>query len=298
MVSAAHAAVLKPYLITENDTLRLSDIFQGLEKYGDVIIAPTPGPGQKKIFDSIWLKNIARQYQVDWPSSSGLETFTVERKGTAIDLTWLEEQLTPLVREKLSLHNGDLKLDPYINPIVVSDLSLAQIQLTHCTLDPNFEKVHIAFRINTNTSNSGQNFSMTGKIIRKVDVPVLTRDIRMGEVIQESDVAFQGLFSHQVTPQAITQKEDLVGHEPKYRTLKAGLPILQSDLKVQYAIKNGDIVTMVLRHKNITVTSKGKAQNNAKSGENVSVMNLESKKIVTGIAEKNGSVRVQLVTGG
>ena len=297
IVSTGQAAVLKPYLVTEKETLRLSDIFQGLEKYADVIIAPTPPPGQKKVFEAMWLKNIARQYQVDWPSSSGFETLTVERKGVIVDLNWLEEKLLPLVHEKLSLTTGELKLDPYMNPIVVCDLSSAHIQLSHCSQDSQSDKIHLTFRINTNTSVGEQNYSMTGKMIHKVDIPILTRDIRMGEVIQESDVAWQGFLSHQITPQVITQREDLVGHESNYRALKARTPILQNDLKIKYAIKNGDIVTLVLRHKNLIVTAKGKAQNNAKPGENVSVSNLQSKKIVTGTAEKNGTVRVQLATG-
>jgi flagella basal body P-ring formation protein FlgA len=139
---------------------------------------------------------------------------------------------------------------------------------------------------------------MTGKMIHKMDIPILTRDIGMGEMIQESDVALQGFLSHQITPQSITRREDLVGHESNSRTLKAGVPIRQNDLKIKYAIKNGDVVTMVLHHKNITITAKGKAQNNAKPGENINVINLESKKIVNGTAEKNGTVRVQLATGG
>jgi flagella basal body P-ring formation protein FlgA len=298
IVSTGHAAVLKPYLVTDNETLRLSDIFQGLEKYAQVIVAPTPPPGQKKVFDAMWLKNIARQYQVDWPSNSGFETFTVERKGVAVELTWLEEQLLPLVREKLSLATGELKLDPYMNPIVVCDLSSAHVQLIQCTHDAKSEKIHLTFRINSNGSIGGQNYSMTGKIIHKVDVPVLTRDIRTGEIIQESDVALQGFLSHQIRPQTLTHPEDLIGHESNYRTLKAGVPILQNDLKIQYAIKMGTIITMVVRHRNLTVTAKGKAQNNAKPGESVSVINLESKKIVTGTAERNGTVRVELATGG
>ena len=47
---SAQGAVLKPYLTTEKETIRLSDVFEDVTKYGDIVVAPAPPSRSPAIF--------------------------------------------------------------------------------------------------------------------------------------------------------------------------------------------------------------------------------------------------------
>lgn len=291
------AAVLKPYLVTEREVIQLKDVFDGLTQHGDIVIAPSPQAGQKNIFDGKWLKNIARQYQIEWVTPTGQETFTVERKGTLLDSIQLGEKISPLVQKKLGLPDGLVVFDSNGPKAFVADMNTCEVSLENCAHDAQSGRLTLTVSLKDKGQIQSTRLALGGKFIRKIQVPVLKKNARPGQSLGEEDIEMREVMSNTLLPQTIRTAEDIIGREPNYRSLKAGQPLTTQDLKTAFAIKQGDIVTMVLKSRNMVVTAKGKSLDNTKLGETVRVANLDTKKVVTGFADKNHVVRVSQPVG-
>ena len=64
--SIGHAAVFRPITTLSAPVVRLSDLFDGLESDGDVVLGPGPAPGGRIVVEAAQLAAIARQFGVDW----------------------------------------------------------------------------------------------------------------------------------------------------------------------------------------------------------------------------------------
>jgi flagella basal body P-ring formation protein FlgA len=85
---------------------------------------------------------------------------------------------------------------------------------------------------------------------------------------------------------------DLVlGMEAK-RPLKAGQPILPSDIKTPALIRKGQPVKLIYSSAGLKLTVDGQAQGDAVKGESVRVLNTFSKRTIEAVAEADGEARV------
>ena len=289
---SAQGAVLKPYLTTEQETIRLSDVFEDVTKYGDIVVAPAPPPGHQQSFSTHWLQTLAQQYQVSWKPQLEHPTFTVTRKGVPIETSTLEEHIQNWVRNHLNIRDISVALDP-----LPMRMSVASLDKVHFKVEnfhqTNSDCFYLTLIIHDHTLPP-QKINVKGRLIRALSIPVLARDIRPGEIILEKDITLKEIRSDQIPAHALRNTEQVVMHEANLRPLKAGQYLQPQDLKVALAIHAGEIVTMVLKTNRITVTLRGKALDNGKFGDSVRVMNTDSKKVITGIAEKSSVVRVSL----
>ena len=81
----------------------------------------------------------------------------------------------------------------------------------------------------------------------------------------------------------------LLGKELK-RTIAAGQPIYNSDIKIPDVIKRDELITMLVSHGGMTIAATGKALESGGKGSNIRVQNVASKQIVEGQIASAGTV--------
>ena len=94
--------------------------------------------------------------------------------------------------------------------------------------------------------SSGRLYGMQGKVEDGMDVPVLTRALKTGEIVASDDVMFVRMAASRVPRGTVGDAEKLVGFSAK-RQLRAGLPLRESDVQKPLVVRKGDAVTMVFR---------------------------------------------------
>jgi flagella basal body P-ring formation protein FlgA len=129
-----------------------------------------------------------------------------------------------------------------------------------------------------------------------VEIPVLTRNIRSGEVIAPQDIAMQPTNTRGYD-QFMTNANQLVGQAAK-RSLIANRPIRTSDVGQPVLLNRGQLVTILYQSENMALTATGKVQENAGLDQLVNVMNLQSNRTIQAVVSGPNLVTVGGGIGG
>ncbi|MFT3811630.1 MAG: flagellar basal body P-ring formation chaperone FlgA [Micropepsaceae bacterium] len=138
---------------------------------------------------------------------------------------------------------------------------------------------------------SGRLYGLQGKVEDGMDVPVLTRAMKSGEVVSGDDVQFVRMAASRVPRGSVSDADKLVGFSAK-RQLRAGIPLRESDVQKPLVIRKGDAVTMVFRAPGIELTSRGRAMTDGGVGDTVAVVNAQSLKQIDAVVLGAGTVNV------
>ena len=121
-------------------------------------------------------------------------------------------------------------------------------------------------------------------------IVVPAHDIARGQVISESDLAYQSVSAGAVYPGAITDPSTVEGMEAR-RVLRTGEGMRVSDLRHPVLVAKGATVTMTFAAPGIELTAVGRAMNEGGLGESVVVQNPVSFRQVSATVTGAGEVR-------
>lgn len=125
-----------------------------------------------------------------------------------------------------------------------------------------------------------------------VRIPVPAATIYPGDVIRASMLRMRRVYRHYAERSGgLRAPERIVGKMAR-RTLVRGRPIPRAALREPYAVRNGKTVQLIYRSGALVISALGTALESASAGEMVAVRNVDSGRIVHGVAEPGGLVRV------
>ena len=135
----------------------------------------------------------------------------------------------------------------------------------------------------------------TSKIIGRYfvlePVWVLSHELKKGDVIKNNDLKTIKVRSNRLRNDSLWQKEDLLDKQAA-RGLRAGKVLEKNDVQEVNVIKKGQTVTAVYTKKGLQITSKMQALEDASAGGTVKLLNLTSKKEITGVAKDANTVEI------
>lgn len=144
-------------------------------------------------------------------------------------------------------------------------------------------------------------FKVNGKVFKrkiikaniKVLMPVvLTKaSLKRNQIISESDIYIEKKWLSKVSSGLYTSIDEVIGKEIK-RNIKAGQPLLRSQLKIPAVIKRGNKVTILAETNTLKITTTGIAGENGTKGQTIKVKNLVSNKIIYARVVNSTTVKV------
>ena len=132
---------------------------------------------------------------------------------------------------------------------------------------------------------------MPVEIRREIDVLVLRRAVTRGEVLGAADVVGQKRQVASLSSPYVGRIAELAGR-PTRRPLPEGTPLTAEALSAALLIKRGQTVTLTASTGGIEIRASGRALADASASQRLRVQNLDSLKVVEGVAESDGVVRV------
>lgn len=135
------------------------------------------------------------------------------------------------------------------------------------------------------------NINVPVEVRREIEVLVLRRAIARGETIAAADVAVQKRVLPGLVSPFVARVADLQGRITR-RALPEGTAVSADALNAALLIHRGQNVTLAVQTAGIEVRAPGVALADAAARQRVRVQNLNSLKIVEGLAETEGVVRV------
>lgn len=276
----AYAQVsLRSSVSVSSADVRVNDIFAG--SGNDTVIAETPAPGRRLVLDVYALQRIARRHNIDWNSRTRFDQSVVTRKSRRLDLNEIELAVMNAFKP------GDLDSDTKIEltnraaNIRVADNLAAPYRVENAFIDPRSGRVTATLAVSGGKSGDLK-YRLDGMSYSIVEIPTVSRRIRRGETIDESDVVWKKFRKDLVGRNMVRDRSTVVGKASR-RFLAPGKPLLIDDLEAPKLVRKGALVTIYLETANLRLTAKARASEDGALNDTIQVVNVRSKKVVEAI---------------
>ena len=131
----------------------------------------------------------------------------------------------------------------------------------------------------------------SGHFEELVEVAVLRRTLRSGEVISAQDIEIQDYHIERTRSDTITDLASLIGKTP-LRGITSGRPIRMSEIAQPAVLKKNALVQMRYNSPGMEITTTGQAMTDGSRGELIEVKNLTSKAVVHAVVENERGVLI------
>jgi len=190
------------------------------------------------------------------------------------------------------------ELDPKVTGVVFEAAELdSRLRVAACTSPlavtgklPRGTQARALVRVACN-SNAYWTLNVPVEIHRHADVLVLKRAVGRGENIRAEDVVVQSRVLSGLTSPFLSRPADLAGRLTR-RPIPEGTAVSAEALDAPLLIHRGQNVILAARSGGFEVRAPGLAMADAAAEQRVRVRNLNSLKIVEGVADTAGVVRV------
>ncbi len=198
----------------------------------------------------------------------------------ALEMALVERGAGDKITAQITSRSGGSALFSYNHPISVEIRGLRFDSATH--------------RFNANlVAVSGTEIisarAVSGRFDRLVEVPVLRRTMRSGDVIKSSDIELRDYSEARARYDIVADISSLLGKTPQ-RTISAGRPIRSHELVEEAVVKKNTMVTMFYTQGAMQITTSGQAQSDGAIGSLIGVKNLSSGKIIQAVVTGDKSV--------
>lgn len=289
---AAEAATLRPEAIIEGHQVTLGDLFDGLPPDQAVTaIARAPALGQSVALDARWLLRLARAHGIAWDAGLSPARIVVSRPSHRLDRAAITGAVraslaADMLGDRFELAFDNRSLEAHL-PIDLTP-TMAVENLTFDSASGRFAGTVVAPAGATPVVR----IAVSGRATRILEIPVLLRRLRPGDVISDADIGTIDLPANRVANDVALDAADLAGLSPR-RSLAANVPVRLTDLRQPVVVHRGEAVTMLLRSGALTISARGKALEDGARNALVRVVNTDSNRTIEAEVVGPGTVLVR-----
>ncbi len=274
--------------LVSGDFLKLSDFFVGIPQDKDEEILEAPEAGTSKHYPHVWVVRLAKNFDLNWIAS--------HHKGLVVSKASLpklsREEAQALVRkfiqkqypEKLTGGEVDISIEGQYQGGILNKKDA-------CVVGVSWRE---GAGFSAYISDGKVMSSFVGCVSRVAYVPVLKHAVFSGVEIQPQDIEYIAISSSAMSSAIIQKTDQLVGKLMGRKKVNPGEPVQHKDIVEPIAMKRGDTVIIKAMVKNISISLKGAVQNSASIGQQVKVMNMQSKRIIEGTVQDSQTVIVPI----
>ena len=294
--NAIAAPVLRADVQVSGDLVRIGDVIDNAGSAAQIAIYRAPDLGTTGSLPVAQVINTLRSHQVIGVETAGLKQISVTRLARALEGKEIEQQIGRALERRNGLGDAaNLSLTFDRDP---SDLKLdtgfsGALQPTIVRFDNRSGRFDITFEIGNETGAAAAKLRFTGTAIETVEAAVLARNVERNETLKLSDLLVERRPKAEVGADAAT-RDRAVGMQSR-RQLRAGQAIKNADLVKPDLVQRDQSVTLTYEAPGIYLTMRGKALENGTEGDVVSVMNLQSKRTLSGTVTGRGQVSISPV---
>src|SRR3954468_22158255 len=177
----ADAASLRTDTMISGATVRLGDLFDDVMGKEDQPVGRAPAPGRRATYDATYLTRIASYHQVSWKPGSQFERAVVTRTSSVVNAAMVRNAVEAELATKANADRLDVDLDNKLLEVHLPADQPTTLKLESVT----FDQVQGRFTAVLVTPAEGQEqtrTAITGRAAALIEVPVLTRRVKPGEV--------------------------------------------------------------------------------------------------------------------
>jgi flagellar basal body P-ring formation protein FlgA len=292
----AETARIRPQIVIASDTVTLADLIADWPSHlENRPVFRAPLLGETGTIQTGRIVEAANRAGLAGLTSS-LHAVDVTRPAKTVSQGTLEQALKAalVARHGTALTQGSLIFEEGMPIFRLAQNAPEEIQIETLTFDTRSRKLSATLRVDGSSTQRVQ-----ATLVEMVEVSVLSRALARGEALMPADILREkrprDSLSSDFVSEIIFENRAEEGKGDSYitrRALPAGTLLRMSDLTRPEAVAKGDNITLVYETPGLTLTLRGKALEGGPKGENITVQNPQSKKILHGIILGPGQVRI------
>lgn len=288
------APTLRASVTVTADVVRVGDLIDNAGSAALIAVYRSPDLGTTGALPVAQVLSVLRAKQVIGVITGNITEVQVTRLARTLAGKDLETAVASALERRFGL--GDAA-----NIVVTFDRGIADMRLDASNTgalqpiatryDARSGRFDVTFEINNDHNPAPTKLRFTGTAIETVEVAVLTRDIDRVDLLKSSDIALERRPKAEVTGEPAS-RERTIGMQLR-RPMRSGTPIRVADIVKPDFVLRDQSVTVIYQVPGIYLTTRGKAIESGAEGDTVSVLNLQTKRTLTGIVTGRGQVTVQ-----
>lgn len=290
---AQDVVTLKPTVALMGDTVRLSDVFDGLNAQQDEAIASAPAPGKSVTYNARILKALAEKYRLDWLPSSYTDQIVLTRAATRIDQGQIRKAVVKALKQRDMTGDIEVMFDNAALEVLLPADQTPDFALNNFDYDAVNKRFRAALVTKTGekAGEKAVEIPVTGRVQVKREIPVLVRRLEAGTTVASNDIDWLEIDEDRISADMITDANQLIGRE-LLRDTSAGQPVRTREVIPARMVTRGSLVVMKIQTPYMLITAQGKALQDGVAGDVVRVKNTQSNRIVEGVVDAPGVIRI------
>ena len=285
---------LRASVTVTSDVVRVGDLIDNAGSAALIPVYRSPDLGTTGALPVAQVLSVLRAKQVIGVMTGDLKEVQVTRLARTLASKDLETAVSAALERRFGLGdaaNITITFDRGVAEMRLDASNSGALQPVATRYDARSGRFDIAFEIANDNNPAPTKLRFTGTAIETVEVAVLTRDIDRTDLLKSSDVSLERRPKAEVTGEPAS-RERSVGMQLR-RPMRAGTPLRAADIVKPDFVVRDQAVTIIYQVPGVYLTTRGKAIESGAEGDTVSVINLHSKRTLTGIVTGRGQVTIQ-----
>ena len=289
--------VLRAQVMVERDVVLIGDMIENAGTAAQIAIYRAPDLCTTGTLPTAQVINALQAHQVIGVDTRDIKSVSVTRLARMLEGKEIESQVAHALEHRNGLGeaaNLSLTFDRDVQDVRLEAWNNGSLQTAALRYEPRSGRFDVTFEIANDVNSARTKLRFTGIAVETIEAAVLTRNVERNEVLKASDVITERRPKAEVGGDAATRSK-AVGMQMR-KQLRAGQPLKTADLGKPDLVQRDDNVTLIYETAGLYLTIRGKALESGTEGDNVSVLNLQSKRTVSGVVVGRDQVAIAVIT--
>ena len=283
---------LRANVTVTGDIVRIGDLVENAGPVADVPIFRAPDLGTRGTVPTELVVEAIRPHQLIGIDTRGLSEVVVTRAGRAINAQEIAARVGKALEGQYGFgeaHNILVEFDNNVRTLNVEASATGELQVLSLAYNPRTTRFDVTFDMPSSAALRRQPARFTGTAIETVDAVTVEHPVEHGEVLKLSDLTVAR--RPKAEGPVISDIHAAAGLAARHQ-LRPGQSLHQADLMKPMIVQHNNTVTIVYQAPGLSLTLRGQAQDAGALGDTISVINVQSKRVVQGVISGPGRVTV------
>lgn len=287
------APVLRADVVVSGDLVRIGDVIDNAGPAAQIAIYRAPDLGTTGALPVDQVLTALRAHQVIGVDTRNLRQISITRLARTLESKDIETAVARALERRNGLGeaaNLSLTFDRDVQDMRLEASNTGAMQAVSTRFDSRNNRFDVAFEIANSGFAAPTKLRFTGTAVETVEAAILARGVERNEVIKSSDVVVERRPKAEVGGD-LASRDGAVGMQAR-RQLRVGQALKTADLARPDLVQKDQAVVLIYQAVGLHLTIRGKALEGGTEGDVVNVMNLQSKRIVSGVVVGRGQVSI------
>jgi flagella basal body P-ring formation protein FlgA len=284
---------LRAQVLINGDVVRVGDLVENAGSAAQIAVFRSPDLGTTGSVPIAQVLQALRTHQVIGVDVKDVREVVVTRAARTLATKDVEAQVAKALSGRAGLSeagNIAVTLDRDAGPLQLDAANRGDLTPVATRFDTRNARFDVVFEVINAATAAPTRLRFTGVAYETVQTAVLTRSVDRGEVLKTSDLVIERRPKSEVGTDLATR--DLALGMQMRKLARAGQVLRSADFGKPDLVQRDQNVSIVYQTPGLYLTMRGKATDSGAEGDTVSVINLQSKRVVQGTVVGPGQVLV------